>query len=112
MRSIPMLADWIEPDRARPVTRVLPGGRLYNSYRSQVGDDGRPLVPGLIAVGDSVCTTTPLAGRGVALAFLQVRALLRCLAAHRGDAVSAAEEFDHWCHIHLRPWFVDHMRCD
>ncbi|PRC44864.1 FAD-dependent oxidoreductase, partial [Mycobacterium sp. ITM-2017-0098] len=42
----------------------------------------------------------------------QVRALLRCLAAHRGDAVSAAEEFDHWCHIHLRPWFVDHMRCD
>ncbi|PRC62118.1 FAD-dependent oxidoreductase, partial [Mycobacterium sp. ITM-2017-0098] len=27
VRSIPMLADWIEPDRARPVTRVLPGGR-------------------------------------------------------------------------------------
>lgn len=112
VRSIPRLADWIEPDRARPLTRVLPGGQLYNSYRSQLGDDGRPLVPGLIAVGDSVCTTTPLAGRGVTLAFRQARALLRSLAAHVGDDVSAAAQFDHWCHTHVRPWFVDHMRCD
>lgn len=112
VRSIPMLADWIEPDRARPITPVLPGGRLYNSYRSQLGDDGRPLVPGLIAVGDSVCTTTPLAGRGVSLAFLQARALLQSLAGHPGDDVSAAMEFDHWCRTHVRPWFVDHMRCD
>jgi 2-polyprenyl-6-methoxyphenol hydroxylase-like FAD-dependent oxidoreductase len=112
LHSIPRLADWIEPDRARPLTPVLPGGRLYNSYRSQLGEDGRPLVPGLIAVGDSVCTTTPLAGRGVSLAFLQVRALLRCLATHAGDDLSAATEFDHWCRAHVRPWFVDHMRCD
>lgn len=112
VRSIPVLADWIEPDRARPITPVLPGGRLYNSFRCQLGDDGRPLVPGLIAVGDSVCTTTPLAGRGVTLAFLQARALLRCLAAHAGDDVAAATEFDHWCQTHVRPWFLDHMRCD
>lgn len=112
VRAIPALADWIEPDRARPLTPVLPGGRLYNSYRSQLDPAGRPRVPGVIAVGDSVCTTTPLAGRGVALAFLQARALLDVLTTHRDDEVAATVEFDRWCHRNIRPWFVDHTHCD
>jgi hypothetical protein len=48
----------------------------------------------------------------VALAFQQARALLRSLAGHPGDDESAAVEFDDWCHSHVRPWFVDHERCD
>ena len=83
VRSIPLLADWIDPDRARPLTPVLPGGRLYNSYRGQLDDGGRPELPGLVAVGDAVCTTTPLAGRGVALAFLQAQALVGFLTSNR-----------------------------
>ena len=62
-----------------PITPVLAGGRLYNNYRGQLDDSGRPVLPGLISVGDSVCTTTPLAGRGVALAFMQARQLVRML---------------------------------
>lgn len=112
VRDIPMLADWIEGDRAQPLTPVLPGGRLYNSYRRQLGDDGSPVVPGLIAVGDSVCTTTPLAGRGVSLAYLQAQTLVRCLSKHAGDHVSATVEFDGWCQAHVRPWFLDHVHCD
>jgi hypothetical protein len=112
VRAIPLLADWIAPDRAQPLTAVLPGGRLYNSYRGQLDDNGRPELPGLIAVGDSVCTTTPLAGRGVALAFLQAQALVGFLGAQPCDDVQVAAEFDGWCRTHVRPWFTDHVHSD
>jgi 2-polyprenyl-6-methoxyphenol hydroxylase-like FAD-dependent oxidoreductase len=111
VRTIPLLADWIDPTRARPVTPVLPGGRLYNSYRGQRDDDGH-VVPGLVAVGDSVCTTTPLAGRGVTLGYRQAQALVELLVAHGDDTRAATEEFDHWCTAHVRPWFLDHVHCD
>jgi hypothetical protein len=52
------------PDRARPTTSVLVGGALWNVYRRQAA------VPGLVAVGDSVATTTPTRGRGIAMAYL------------------------------------------
>jgi 2-polyprenyl-6-methoxyphenol hydroxylase-like FAD-dependent oxidoreductase len=109
--AIPLLAEWIQPEVATPISPVLPGGQLYNSYRRQV-EEGRPVSPGLIAVGDAVCTTTPLAGRGVALAFQQARFLVEAVAAHRGDVDAAAVAFDTWCGERIRPWFEDHVRCD
>ncbi|WP_460353172.1 FAD-dependent oxidoreductase [Mycobacterium sp. ZZG] len=108
--AIPMLADWIDPSRAQPLTPVLVGGRVHNTFRSPLGVDGRPAVPGLIAVGDSVCTTTPLAGRGVTLAFRQAQALVRALAAD--DVPAATVQFARWCAAEVRPWFVDHVHCD
>ncbi|KMO83295.1 FAD-dependent oxidoreductase [Mycolicibacterium chubuense] len=110
VRAIPMLAEWI--DRAEPITPVLPGAGLHNSYRQQVDDNGRPMVPGLIAVGDSVCTTTPLAGRGVTLAFRQAQALVELLHRRPRDPVTVAVQFDAWCRDHVRPWFLDHVHCD
>jgi hypothetical protein len=107
-----LLSDWIDPERAAPITPVLPGGQLYNSYRSQLDDDGRLALPGLVSVGDSVCTTTPLAGRGVALGFLAARELTRLLAAYPGDVESATLAFDGWCTARIRPWFDDHVWSD
>ena len=109
--AIPQLAEWIRPEVASPISPVLPGGQLYNSYRGQV-EAGRPVLPGLIAVGDAVCTTTPLAGRGVALAFQQARFLVQAVSAHLGDIDAAAVAFDAWCTRQIRPWFEDHVRCD
>jgi 2-polyprenyl-6-methoxyphenol hydroxylase-like FAD-dependent oxidoreductase len=111
VREIPLLADWIDNNRSEPISPVLPGGQLYNGYRGQL-DDGQLALPGLVAVGDAVCTTTPLAGRGVALAFQQVQQLVSTLSAHPGDVDAAATEFDLWCTEHIRPWFEDHQRCD
>lgn len=109
--AIPQLADWIDPHRSEPLASVLPGGRLYNSYRPQVGTDGAPFLPGLISVGDAVCTTTPLAGRGVTLGLMQSRALLDILDSER-EIDTAAGVFDAWCEHHVRPWFDDHRRVD
>jgi hypothetical protein len=112
VQEIPRLAEWVDPARCRPITPVLPGGRLYNSYRGQLDDWGCPALEGLISVGDAVCTTTPLAGRGVALALLQARELVRLLDDNRGDIPSATVEFDAWCTDNIKPWFDDHHYVD
>ena len=110
-RAIPGLAAWTHPDRAAPVTDVLPGGPLHNDFRGQRGRDGRPYIPGLVSVGDAVATTTPIFGRGVTTTFLQVLQLLALLDADPDPAL-VGEPFDAWCEENMRPWVVDHVRMD
>lgn len=112
LNSIPALSEWTDPDRAYPITPVLPGGRLYNTYRGQFDDSGRPALPGMISIGDAVCTTTPLAGRGVALALMQSRALIWLLDEHGRDYYSSTASFDQWCLDNIKPWFDDHAYVD
>ncbi|SEH77942.1 2-polyprenyl-6-methoxyphenol hydroxylase [Mycolicibacterium rutilum] len=112
VQRIPQLADWVDPARCRALSPPLPGGRLVNSYRGQLDSTGRPALVGLISVGDAVCTTTPLAGRGVALALLQARAMVGALDAHGSDIASATMAFDTWCETTIRPWYEDHCYAD
>ncbi len=104
-RAIPALAAWTDPDRARPLSAVLVGGALRNVYRRQAG------APGLVAVGDSVATTTPTRGRGIAMACLQVTALLALLDAG-ADPTTVAEPFGAWCDHAIEPWVADHIAID
>ena len=110
-RAIPDLAAWTDPDRAVPVTDVLPGGPLHNTYRGQRGRDGRPCVHGLVSVGDAVATTTPIFGRGVATTFLQALQLLALLDTEP-DPGLVGEPFDAWCERNMLPWVVDHVEMD
>ena len=89
-RAIPAVAEWTRPDRALPTSAVLVGGALRNVYRRQTA------TPGLVAVGDSVATTTPTRGRGIAMACLQVAALLALLD-EGADPATVAEPFGAWC---------------
>ena len=95
-----------------PVTPVLPGGRLYNSYRGQLNDAGRVVLDGLIYTGDAVCTTNPAAGRGVTTSLLQARQLISLLAEHGRDFTACSLAFDQWCAGHIKPWFEDHVYWD
>jgi len=104
-RAIPALAEWTQPDRSHPTSTVLVGGALRNVYRRQVG------TPGLVAVGDSVATTTPTRGRGIAMACMQVTALLALL--DKGaDPATVAEPFGAWCDHTIEPWVADHIAID
>jgi hypothetical protein len=103
--AIPALAEWTDPVRSVPTSDVLVGGALRNAYRSQA------LLPGLVTVGDAVATTTPTRGRGVAMACLQVGALLKLLDAGT-DPVTLAGPFDAWCDENIRPWVADHIAID
>jgi hypothetical protein len=111
-RAVPGLATWTDPARARPRTSVLPGGALVNRFQSQISEDGNPVLPGLVFVGDAVCTTTPIFGRGVATSMMQVTALLRLLDEHAGDTDAAVGAFGAWCEDRMRPWVEDHVRMD
>jgi 2-polyprenyl-6-methoxyphenol hydroxylase-like FAD-dependent oxidoreductase len=110
--AIPLLAEWTDPARARPLTDVLPGGRLYNTYRGQLDAAGAVPVPGLVFVGDAVCTTNPAAGRGITTSLLQARELIRLLDEHGSDHETTTRAFDAWCTAAIRPWFEDHVRND
>jgi len=104
-RAIPALAEWTQPDRAHPTSAVLVSGALRNVYRRQAG------TPGLVAVGDSVATTTPTRGRGIAMACMQVTALLALLDAGT-DPATVAEPFGAWCDHAIEPWVTDHIAID
>lgn len=111
-RAIPGLAEWVDPDRAHPITPVLPGGRLRNTYRGQLDERGRVPLPGLVHVGDTVCTTNPTAGRGIAAGLRQARRLVELIGEHPVDLAVATEEFDRWCTANIRPWYDDHVYWD
>ncbi|MGK5683038.1 FAD-dependent oxidoreductase [Actinoplanes sp. URMC 104] len=110
--AVPALAAWVTPERSVPITPVLPGGRLHNTYRGQLDEHGRVALPGLLHVGDAVCTTTPSAGRGIAVALRQAVALLRLIDENPGDPAAVACAFDAWCAADVRPWFDDHVHWD
>ena len=111
-RTIPGLREWTDPERAQPISPVLPGGTLRNHYRSQRGRNGSLRLPGLISVGDAVCTTTPNFGRGLALSMLQVQELLRLIDDRGDDPQAVGEAFDQWSEAAMRPWVEDHMIMD
>jgi len=111
-RAIPGLADWTDPQRSHPITEVLVGGALVNHYRGQAGHDGALALPGLVFVGDAVCTTTPMFGRGVTTSLLQARQVLALLDEHGDDTATVGEAFDAWCAERMRPWVEDHVRMD
>ncbi len=101
-RAVPTLAEWTDPRCAVPTSPVMAGGALRNVYRRQRA------LSGLVAVGDVVATTTPTAGRGIALAYLQVGELLRLLDAG-ADPVTVAGPFGAWCERAVLPWVRDHV---
>jgi len=110
--TVPTLAAWTDPDRFEPITEVMAGSGLDNSFRRQVDDSGRAPLAGLVLVGDAVCTTNPAAGRGVALGLRQASELLHLVAAHPDDLRGVAEGLDAWCAANIRPWYEDHIWWD
>ena len=112
VRAIPLLADWIDSSRAQPIRRRCPAGGCTTAIADNSTPRAGRRCPGLISVGDAVCTTTPLAGRGVALALMQARELVRILScmiviSQRRQCNSIAGALQH-----IRPWFEDHRYTD
>jgi 2-polyprenyl-6-methoxyphenol hydroxylase-like FAD-dependent oxidoreductase len=105
--AIPNLAPWTDPERFTPITDVLVGGLLTNTYRGQVTEQAPS---GVVFLGDAVSTTNPSAGRGASLGLLQASAFLELLEAQGPDA--ARQAFDEWCTANIKPWYVDHVSWD
>ena len=112
MAAIPGLDIWTDPGRSEPVTDVLAGGPLLNVYRGQCTDDGDLVLPGLVFVGDSVATTTPVFGRGITTTLWQCEALLSLLDHDDGDVEALGLAYDAWATEWMKPWVEDHILLD
>ena len=109
LRTIPLYASWL--DVMDPITDVAVMGGLHNTLRRLVVD-GRPVVLGLHAVGDAVCTTNPTFGRGLSMTLHGAADLVDVLAAHPDDPAAQALAMDRAVDEHVAPWFADQAVSD
>ncbi|GAC1607733.1 MAG: FAD-dependent monooxygenase [Mycobacteriales bacterium] len=109
--AIPNLAPWTAPGEWEPLGDVMVGGRLSNGYRGQLDPTGAVPIPGLLFLGDAVCTTNPSGGRGVSLGFAQAAAALSLFAEHN-DPADATAALDAWSQANIFPWYLDHVERD
>ena len=103
-RLLPPMVPWLDPAVSEPITGVFGMDGLRNMRRRFVVD-GRPLLRGLVALGDAAVHTNPLYGRGCTLAFVHAAALTDTLAAHGGDLEALALAFEAATERELIPWY-------
>ena len=111
LQAIPATAVWRTPGLARPVSEVKTMSRIDDRWRDLVVD-GRPLVTGLVAVGDSVVATNPAFGRGSSLAWVTGRALVDVLAEHGDDPVAVATQHHAETVRLVRGWYDQTAQMD
>jgi len=109
LRTVPTFAKWL--DALDPITEVYTMGGVHNTMRRLVVD-GTPVVTGLAAIGDSVCTTNPTLGRGLALALSGAVDLLRVLEEHGADSVALPLAMDELVAHHIAPFYEDQAAID
>jgi 2-polyprenyl-6-methoxyphenol hydroxylase-like FAD-dependent oxidoreductase len=109
LRAVPAYASWL--DVMDPITDVFPMGGLHNSLRRLVADR-TPVATGLLAIGDSVCTTNPTLGRGLALALTGAADLADTLAEYGDDPAAHALAMDRLVAAHVAPFYQDQASID
>jgi 2-polyprenyl-6-methoxyphenol hydroxylase-like FAD-dependent oxidoreductase len=102
---IPGTAQWIDPARASPISRVFGMGNLEGRWRDMVTAEGRPAVLGLYPLGDSLIRTNPLYGRGCSFAAVGAWLLREALEASPEPAARLAAYHER-LHRELRPYFL------
>ncbi|MEY2570879.1 MAG: hypothetical protein QOE63_1229, partial [Acidimicrobiaceae bacterium] len=95
-----------------PLGGVRPMGGLLNRLRHFVDVDGRPVAIGVHAIGDAHTCTNPLYGRGCSLALVQAGLVVDALAAHDGDPIARAVEYEAACKREVEPWFDVSVQMD
>jgi hypothetical protein len=106
---IPACAAWL--DVMDPITDVFPMAGLHNTLRRLVVD-GIPVATGLHAIGDSVCTTNPTLGRGLALALSGAADLADTIGEHPADPAAQALTLDRLADAHVVPFYQDQATID
>ena len=101
-RCFPSSVAWLD---AEPVTGVVAMAGIEDRIRHYVVD-GRPVVTGVLPVGDAWACTTPSLGRGVTMALGHAVLLRDALRA--GDGESPGQRSLRWAEVTgdvLEPWY-------
>ena len=91
--------------RAEPlVPEVYVMAGLLNRHREYVVD-GRPLVLGMLPVGDAMVCTNPLYGRGCSTGYWGAHLMSRAIDDHADDPERLAVEYDAAIGREIMPWY-------
>ena len=108
---IPLLAEWVDPERAEPISEVRTMTRMRNRVRRWV-TDGTPTITGFVAVADAAAISNPAHSRGCTLALAHATAVADALVAHADDPEALALAADAATAEVLLPWVEDSRRQD
>lgn len=109
LRTMPFYAQWL--DALEPASDIFPMGAVQNTLRRFVVD-GSPVVTGVAAVGDSLCTTNPTLGRGLSFALSTSASLLQVLETHCDGAAAQVLAIDHFVTEQIQPFYQDQVATD
>jgi 2-polyprenyl-6-methoxyphenol hydroxylase-like FAD-dependent oxidoreductase len=109
LRTIPACDTWLRI--LDPVSPVFQMTGPRNTLRRLVVD-AVPIVIGLHAVGDSVCTTNPTFGRGLSLAMWGATDLTDVIDAHADDTALQAITLDQRIEKHVAPYYEEQAAVD
>ena len=99
--ACPMQAHWLAGE---PISDVVPMAGVLDRYRRFVDGD-RPLVTGLLAVGDAWACTNPSAGRGLSVGMVHAEVLCDALRKHGDDLAALQLGFDAATEVNVTPFF-------
>jgi 2-polyprenyl-6-methoxyphenol hydroxylase-like FAD-dependent oxidoreductase len=106
--ALPRHAHWLSGEQ---ISDVLPMAGIVDTYRRFVVDD-RPVVTGLVAVGDAWSCTNPSAGRGLSLGLVHATLLRDAVTAGSADPTDLALRLDAATEAELTPYFLDQEAAD
>ncbi|MFD7576230.1 FAD-dependent oxidoreductase, partial [Streptomyces sp. NPDC059810] len=106
--AVAQFEPWLRPGSSEPIGDVVPMAGLTNTWRELNPDTPSGYLP----IGDVLCTTDPILGRGASFALAGAAEIADLLGRHGADleAVSAGLRA-HVRHT-VRPWYEDGVHDD
>lgn len=104
--SVPVVSDWVDPERAEPLRPVAAMHGLVNRL------GGVPDVGGLLPVGDAAVITNPAHTRGTTLALLSALLAAEAIVEHAADPAERAQALADAYRRELAPWYHDSVAQD
>jgi 2-polyprenyl-6-methoxyphenol hydroxylase-like FAD-dependent oxidoreductase len=109
VRAFPLVAHWID---AEPITDVQIMAKIEDRQRTFVVD-GRPVVTGLVPLGDAWACTNPSLGRGISIGLMHAAALRDLL--RDGPVDDARAQAQQWATLtneRVEPFVADTIAFD
>jgi 2-polyprenyl-6-methoxyphenol hydroxylase-like FAD-dependent oxidoreductase len=108
LRACPLQAHWLEGE---PIGAIEVMAGVLDKYRRFVVD-GRPVVTGIVPVGDAWACTNPSAGRGISVGTVHAQRLRDAVRGGVGPADELVLRFDELTERDVTPFYRNQIESD
>jgi len=109
--TVPLVAHWAAGSGIEPITGVDVMAGLDDRHRS-LFVDGKPVVTGVVLVGDAWACSNPSAGRGLSVGIIHAQVLRDALRNEPDDAVAFAHAHDAATEEIVAPFYWNQINAD